>query len=83
MLTGLVGSILGFSGSVLPGIFDHLKRRQDNKQELAVMAVQATISADDNQTKIDMSVLALEQGSHEVATEADIKAGEREGQDSE
>lgn len=75
----IIGSLLGFAGSVLPGVFQLLERHQDNKQELAVMGVQREISADDNQTKFDLSVLSLEQSSHEVAVQADIKAGEHRG----
>lgn len=76
----ITGAILGFAGSLLPGIFKHFERRQDNKQELAVMEVQASMTESDNRARIDMSVLSLEESSHTMAVQADIHAGDRQGQ---
>lgn len=37
MLSGLLGSVLGFSGSVVPAITEHFKTKSDNKFELQKM----------------------------------------------
>ena len=35
MLSGLLGSVLGFSGSVVPAITEHFKTKADNTQKLS------------------------------------------------
>lgn len=75
----IIGSLLGFAGSILPGVFKLMERRQDNRQELEVMKAQIIINEGNNQARMDLSVLAMEENSHQVAVQADIKAGEREG----
>ena len=37
MLSGLLGSVLGFGGSVVPAITDHFKQKNEQKFELAKM----------------------------------------------
>lgn len=43
MLSGLLGSVLGFSGSVVPAITDHFKQKNEQKFELAKMEKMAEL----------------------------------------
>lgn len=45
MLSGLLGSVLGFGGSVVPAITDHFKTKANNKFELAKMEKMAELRA--------------------------------------
>jgi len=45
MLSGLLGSLLGFSGSVVPAITDHFKTKASNKFELQKMEKMAELRA--------------------------------------
>ena len=45
MLSGLLGSVLGFGGSVVPAITDHFKTKSNNKHELAKMETMAELRA--------------------------------------
>ena len=50
----LLGSLLGFGGSVIPGILDSFKKKQDQKYELKKLEVQAQINREnlEHQAKI-------------------------------
>ena len=37
MMSGLLGSVLGFGGSVIPAITDHFAKKADTKYELQKM----------------------------------------------
>lgn len=45
MLSGLLGSVLGFGGSVVPAITDHFKTKANNKFELEKMEKMAELRA--------------------------------------
>ena len=45
MLSGLLGSVLGFGGSVVPAITDHFKAKNEQKFELAKMEKMAELRA--------------------------------------
>jgi hypothetical protein len=45
MLSGLLGSVLGFGGSVVPAITDHFKQKNEQKFELAKMEKMAELRA--------------------------------------
>jgi hypothetical protein len=45
MLSGLLGSVLGFGGSVVPAITDHFKTKANNKFELQKMEKMAELRA--------------------------------------
>ena len=45
MLSGLLGSVLGFGGSVVPAITDHFKQKSNNKFELEKMEKMAELRA--------------------------------------
>ena len=45
MLSGLLGSVLGFGGSVVPAITDHFKTKATNKFELQKMEKMAELRA--------------------------------------
>lgn len=45
MLSGLLGSVLGFGGSVVPAITDHFKTKSNNKFELQKMEKMAELRA--------------------------------------
>ena len=42
-MLSLIGSIIGFAGSVVPGVLDHYKKKEDNKIKLEVMKMQADL----------------------------------------
>ena len=43
-MLSLLGSLLGFGGSIIPGILDSFKKKQDQKYELRKLEVQAEIN---------------------------------------
>ena len=43
MVSGLLGSLLGFGGSVVPAITDHFKTKADNKFKLEQMTHMAEL----------------------------------------
>lgn len=43
MMSGLLGSLLGFTGSVIPAITDHFAKKQEHKFELAKMEKHAEL----------------------------------------
>jgi len=45
MLSGLIGSLLGFGGSLVPAITDHFKSKRDNEFELKKMEKMAELRA--------------------------------------
>ena len=45
MMSGLLGSLLGFGGSVVPAITDHFAKKADNKFELQKMEKMAELRA--------------------------------------
>ena len=53
-MLSLLGSLLGFGGSVIPGILDSFKKKQDQKYELKKLEVQAQINREnlEHQAKI-------------------------------
>ena len=48
MLT-LLGSLLGFAGSAVPAVFDHLQKKEKNKITLEQMKLQATLTREGHQ----------------------------------
>lgn len=43
MLT-LLGSLLGFAGSTVPAVFNHIQKKEQNKKEIEVMKMQAELA---------------------------------------
>ena len=43
MMSGMLGSLLGFGGSVVPGIMDHFKTKAQNKFKLEEMTHMAEL----------------------------------------
>ena len=48
MLT-ILGSLLGFAGSAVPAVFDHLQKKEKNKITLEQMKLQATLTREGHQ----------------------------------
>jgi len=42
-MLSIIGSIIGFAGSVVPGVLEHFKKKEDNKIKLEVMKMQADL----------------------------------------
>lgn len=42
-MLSIIGSVIGFAGSVIPGVLDHFKKKEDNKIKLEVMKMQADL----------------------------------------
>lgn len=53
-MLSVIGSLLGFAGSAVPAITDHFARKEDNKQKLEEMKLQAELRKDGYQFEADM-----------------------------
>lgn len=54
MVSGLLGSLLGFGGSVVPAITDHFKSKQEHKFQIAKMEKAAELKAKGFEFELDM-----------------------------
>ena len=50
-MLSLLGSLLGFGGSIIPGILDSFKEKSDQKFELKKLEVQAKIQSEQLQVQ--------------------------------
>jgi hypothetical protein len=73
-----INAVLGFVGGALPTVFEIFKRKQDNKQELAVMALQQKQQVQTDKVRMDMSLLAADSESFAATHESARAAGEYE-----
>jgi hypothetical protein len=76
MLT-LIGSLLGFAGSAIPGVLEHFTRKEDNKKHLEIMKVQADLikqNAEIDMQKFSMMAIDNEHArliQHDIALQED------------
>ncbi len=53
-MLSILGSVLGFAGSAVPAITDHFAKKEDNKQRLQEMKLQAELRKEGYQFEADM-----------------------------
>lgn len=76
MLT-LLGSLLGFAGSAIPGLFDFFGKKEANKKEIEIMRMQSELmqkNADIDMTKFSMRAMDDEHArliQHDIALQED------------
>ena len=72
MMSGLLGSLLGFGGSVIPAITDHFAKKADNKFELQKMAKLAELRAAGFDHEVKMFETQAADNEHKRLIEHDI-----------
>ena len=79
MLSGLLGSVLGFGGSVVPAITDHFKTKANNKFELAKMEKMAELRAAGFDHEMKMFETQASDNEHARLIEHDISINQGTG----
>ena len=79
MLSGLLGSVLGFGGSVVPAITDHFKTKSNNKFELQKMEKIAELRAKGNDHEIKMYEQMGSDKEHDRLIQHDISINQGTG----
>ncbi len=79
MLSGLLGSVLGFSGSVVPAITEHFKTKSDNKFELQKMEKMAELRAAGFDHEMNMFETQARDNEHERLIQHDISINQGTG----
>lgn len=79
MLSGLLGSVLGFGGSVVPAITDHFKTKANNKFELAKMEKMAELRAAGFDHEMKMFETQAADNEHARLIEHDISINQGTG----
>lgn len=79
MLSGLLGSILGFGGSVVPAITDHFKTKANNKFELQKMEKMAELRAAGFDHEMKMFETQAADNEHARLIEHDISINQGTG----
>jgi len=72
--------LVGAVSALAPKLLDHFKGRQDNKQELAMMALQLKSAEKTAAMQIDMTAIAGAEASYQASLRHDTSAGKFEGQ---
>ena len=72
MMSGLLGSLLGFGGSVIPAITDHFAKKADNKFELQKMEKMAELRAAGFDHEVKMFETQAADNEHRRLIEHDI-----------
>ena len=72
MMSGLLGSLLGFGGSVIPAITDHFAKKADNKFELQKMEKMAELRAAGFDHEVKMFETQAADNEHKRLIEHDI-----------
>ena len=72
MMSGLLGSLLGFGGSVIPAITDHFSNKADNKFELQKMEKMAELRAAGFDHEVKMFETQAADNEHKRLIEHDI-----------
>ena len=72
MMSGLLGSLLGFGGSVIPAITDHCAKKADNKFELQKMEKMAELRAAGFDHEVKMFETQAADNEHKRLIEHDI-----------
>ena len=79
MLSGLLGSVLGFGGSVVPAITDHFKAKNEQKFELAKMEKMAELRAAGFDQEYRMYGTKADDAEHSRLVEHDISINKGTG----
>lgn len=79
MLSGLLGSVLGFGGSVVPAITDHFKTKANNKFELQKMEKMAELRAKGYDHEIKMYEQMGADKEHDRLIQHDISINQSTG----
>jgi hypothetical protein len=79
MLSGLLGSVLGFGGSVVPAITDHFKTKSNNKFELQKMEKMAELRAKGYDHEIKMYEQMGSDKEHDRLIQHDISINQGTG----
>ena len=79
MLSGLLGSVLGFGGSVVPAITDHFKAKSEQKFELAKMEKMAELRAAGMDFELKMFETQAADKEHERLIQHDISINQGTG----
>jgi len=79
MLSGLLGSVLGFGGSVVPAITDHFKTKNEQKFELAKMEKMAELRAAGFDQEYRMYETKADDAEHARLVEHDISINKGTG----
>ena len=79
MLSGLLGSVLGFGGSVVPAITDHFKQKNEQKFELAKMEKMAELRAAGFDQEYRMYETKADDAEHSRLVEHDISINQGTG----
>jgi uncharacterized membrane protein len=79
MLSGLLGSVLGFGGSVVPAITDHFKTKANNKFELEKMGKMAELRAAGFDHEMKMFETQAADNEHERLIQHDISINQGTG----
>ena len=79
MLSGLLGSVLGFGGSVVPAITDHFKTKANNKFELQKMEKMAELRAAGFDHEMKMFETQAADKEHDRLIQHDISINQGKG----
>lgn len=79
MLSGLLGSVLGFGGSVVPAITDHFKTKANNKFELEKMGKMAELRAAGFDQEFRMYETKADDNEHDRLVQHDISINQGTG----
>ena len=79
MLSGLLGSVLGFGGSVVPAITDHFKTKANNKFELEKMGKMAELHAAGFDQEFRMYETKADDNEHDRLVQHDISINQGTG----
>ncbi len=72
--------LIGAVSALAPKLLDHFQNRQDNKQELAVMALQLESAERTAAMQIDVSAIEGAEASYQASLRHDVEAGKFQGQ---
>jgi len=79
MLSGLLGSLVGFGGSVVPAITDYFGKKQDQKFELAKMEKRAELMQAGYTQELEMFERQASDKEHERLIQHDISINQGTG----
>ena len=79
MMSGLLGSLLGFGGSVVPAITDHFAKKADNKFELQKMEKMAELRAAGFDHEMQMFETQAADNEHQRLIDHDISINKGTG----
>ena len=78
-MSGIIGSLIGFGGSIVPAITDYFSKKQDQKFELAKMEKQAELIKNGYTHEMQMFEQQAKDKEHERLIQHDISINQGEG----